>query len=357
MHAGQKDGFSFALLGDLHYDKLQHHNLDWLQAEKPDDLRQVRNYSRLTSEIIPSLFGRTRDAIKERQNAEAPIALVVQVGDLVEGLCGSETLAVLQNSDVLEFLKKSSLRVPFLFAKGNHDITGQGAPEAFKTVFHPFLSTQLGTLGRPGKVDSACFSFERGDTLFCFFDAYDKESLPWLEAALAARTQRHCFLVLHPPVIPYGARSTWHVFSAERDRTKRERLLELLGKHNVFVLSGHIHKHNLTVRTTAGGGRFLQFALSSVISSASPQPRDILDGLDAYSPDQVKIEPGFSPATEQQRREVYLTERKFVRQFQYADLPGYAVVEVSGPKVSVQIFAGTTTTPWRTLDLTRLLSA
>ncbi len=35
--------FSFILLGDLHFDRLAHHDLTWLQRDKPDDLRQVRD--------------------------------------------------------------------------------------------------------------------------------------------------------------------------------------------------------------------------------------------------------------------------------------------------------------------------
>src|ERR1035437_2145490 len=38
--------------------------------------------------------------------------------------------------------------------------------------------------------------------------------------------------------------------AGERDKAQRDRLLELLGKHNAFVLSGHIHKYNLLVRAT-----------------------------------------------------------------------------------------------------------
>ena len=43
-------------------------------------------------------------------------------------------------------------------------------------------------------------------------------------------------------------------------------------------------------------------------------------------------------------------------QFQYADLPGYAVVRVSGPKVSATIYSGMTRRPWRTPALSELLA-
>ena len=349
--------------------------MEWLQRDKPDDLRQVREYSRLTSEVLPALFGRLREQVAAVKHSDSPVSFAVQIGDLVEGLCGNEELATRQNREALEFI--STLGVPFLFSKGNHDVTGPGAPEAFKTVFHPFLSEQSAAVNNalspaasepaarpdspaqplrgPGRLASARYTIQHGQALFCFFDAYDKESLAWLEAALAQRTQRHCFVVVHPPVVPYGARSTWHLFS--NDPVKRERLLGLLGKHNAFVLSGHIHKYNLLVRSTPAGGRFLQLGISSVISKPEPQPRNILSGVDAYTPDQVAVEPGFSPGTEQQRREVYVSERNFVQQFQYADLPGYAVLEVSGAKIIARFYAGVTPQLWRAVDLTELLSA
>src|ERR1041385_1906141 len=34
----QARGFSFLLLGDLHYDKLEHHDLAWLDQTHPNDL-------------------------------------------------------------------------------------------------------------------------------------------------------------------------------------------------------------------------------------------------------------------------------------------------------------------------------
>ena len=44
------------LLGDLHFDRLAHHDMAWLEKDHPGDVRQVQNYSRLTSEVLPELF-------------------------------------------------------------------------------------------------------------------------------------------------------------------------------------------------------------------------------------------------------------------------------------------------------------
>ena len=356
--AAGKEAFSFLLLGDLHFDKLACHDLDVLQKEKPDDVRQVRQYSSLTADILPRLFASVGQTIKDlNQSPDTAVPFTVQVGDIVEGLCGNGEQTRRLDMEALAFVQQAGLGVPFLFTKGNHDITGPEATEAFKTVFCPFLGQQSAGFGGNAKLATARYRVEYGNALFCFFDAYDKESLDWLEATLAQRTARHCFVVIHPPVVPYGARATWHVFSGERQKAQRERLLELLGKNNAFVLSGHIHKYNLLVRTTPQAGRFLQLGISSVISDLVVEPHHLLVGVKSYGPDQVSVEPEFSPATEKQRRAVYPDEAPFVKQFEYADLPGYAVVTVNGPGVTTTIYSGVTRQPWRSLDLAKLLNS
>lgn len=343
--AVEEQGFSFALLGDLHYDKMEHHDLRWLPAHHPGDLSQIKNYSRITAENTPRLFETVKQVV-----ADQHARFVIQVGDLVEGLCGSDELAARQNLESLDFVERAGFGVPFLFTKGNHDVTGDGAVEAFKEVFHPFLGRQART-----KLDGANYTLEHSGALFCFFDAYDKRSLEWLEAVLAARTARHCFVIIHPPVVPYGARATWHLYAT--DEPRRAKLLALLGKHNAIVLGGHIHRYNALCRETPGGGRFVQFALSSVVNAADPEPATELDGVKEYTPDQIRVEPKHSPETAEKRRAVYAAEASSVKAFAYADLPGHALVMVKGDSVSVSMHRGITRDVYRQVNLTELMRA
>lgn len=349
--------FSFVLLGDLHYDKLEHHDLAWLAKTHPNDLSQIKNYSKLTAEIMPALFATLRDTIAELNRTSATrVEFVLQVGDVVEGLCGSEELSVRQNTEALDFIRDARLGVPFVFAKGNHDITGDGAPAAFAKVFHPFLTAQARALTpATEEIRSARYTLRAGNAEFAFFDAYDRESLAWFEAAVAQRSAEHFFAVIHPPVVPYGARATWHLFSGDKDTAKREKLLGLLGRERAFVLGGHIHRFNTLARETPRG-RFAQLAVSSVINTADPRAQTPLSGLADYTGDQIRVEPKFSPETEPTRRAVYDAERPFVKAFDYADLPGYAIVTVDGPGVTARIFPGLSRQPWQTVDLTKLLA-
>jgi hypothetical protein len=348
--------FSFVLLGDLHYDKLEHHDMAWVRQDKPNDVRQIENYSRITREVSPVLFQTVRETIIDLNRSPATkVAFVLQAGDLVEGLCGNEELAVRQNAESLEFVRNANLGAPFLFTKGNHDITGPGAVAAFGSVFHPFLSAQARAVNADSAgVRSGSYVVDCGHAQFVFFDAYEAaKSLEWFEAVAAKRTADHFFVVVHPPVVPYGARSTWHIFAHARESARREKFLALLGDQQALVLGGHIHKFN-TLNRRAGKGRFAQLALSSVLSAPTAKPKDLLSGFDSYTGDQIKVEPTFSPANEAERRSVYDAERPFVHAFEYADLPGYAVVTVDGPNVGVRMYAGATRELWRTVDLTAL---
>jgi hypothetical protein len=349
--------FSFALLGDLHYDKLEHHDMAWLEKNKGGDLSQIRNYSRITAELMPRLFASVKETLVEYGGASAaPAAFVLQVGDIVEGLCGTAELAARQDREALAFVAEQKLGVPFLFTKGNHDVTGDGATEAFAEVFHPFLTQQRGALARDNvTLTTANYTLHHGAADFFFFDAYDKASLDWLEAALTKRSAPHCFVIIHPPVVPYGARATWNIYSSEKLKPQREKLLALLGGQEAFVLGGHIHKYCTLVRK-AGKGRFLQLAVSSVVNSSDTSARDILTGVEAYNGDQVRVEPKFSPETEPQRRAVYAEERPAIQSFEYADLPGHAVVTVNGAQVTAKIYSGISRTIWKELNLTGIRS-
>src|SRR5581483_5941902 len=108
--AGDPPGFSFVFLGDLHYDKLEHHDIAWLAKNHPADRSQIENDTRIMRDIMPHLFATVLATIAEHnQSAAAPIAFVLHAGDVVEGLCGSEELSVRQNAEALAFVRDAKL--------------------------------------------------------------------------------------------------------------------------------------------------------------------------------------------------------------------------------------------------------
>lgn len=54
------DDWSFALLGDTHFDRLEHHDHAWLAREQPGDVAQVTRYSEHTATLLPPLFEAVR---------------------------------------------------------------------------------------------------------------------------------------------------------------------------------------------------------------------------------------------------------------------------------------------------------
>lgn len=342
--------FSFILLGDLHYDSLEHHDLKWLEAHHGGDLSQIQNYSRLTAELMPGMFAAVKQRIAALRDSAALPAFVLQVGDLVQGLCGTAELSARQNREAVEFVTKQELGVPLLFTKGNHDVTGDGAKEAFDEVLLPFMAKEAQQVDAATSNSKANHLVTCGEAQFAFFDAYDKTRLEWLEAVAAKRTARHLFVIIHPPVVPYGARATWHLYAGEKTKAQRDKLLDILGGQEAMVLGGHLHKFSALTRT-AGGKRFSQLAVSSVVSDLNQKLKDELHGIASYNGDQVKLEPNHSPETESQRRQVYADERKDVTAFEYANTAGYAVVTVDGGQVTAAIHAGTQAAAFQTAKL------
>lgn len=339
--------FTLPLLGDLHFDRSNHHDMEWLAREQPNDVHQVEEYTRMTSAVMPNTFAEVKGAIAA---AKQPVPFVLHMGDFVEGVCGSPELAARQCREAIQFQRDTALGVPFVFTKGNHDVTGPGAVDAFNQVLLPFIGGQARQ-----DLKSACYAVKQADSLFLFFDAYRPESLDWFEQALAKRDARHLFVVIHPPVVPFNARANWHIFSKPQQQAKRDRLLGLLGHHQAIVLCGHLHKYNLTVRKTKEG-RFVQVCLSSVIPDPNLQPKDVLEGVDKYTPDLVRLEPKFDAASETARRDLLTAEAPFIERFEYADTAGYGLLTVAGPKVNLAVYNGLGKRKWKELDLTAALA-
>lgn len=341
-------GFNFLLLGDLHFDKLEHHDMDYLHANYPNDIVQIQNYSRITKENLPTLL---KVAKEKARNANADFYL--QLGDFVQGLCGSEELAKKQTDEFISLIADQNLKRPFFVVKGNHDITGDGARENYIKTVLPWQSKEQ-------KLDMphANSTFVHKNARFILYDCYSGEkSLKWLREVIKEHKEDLLFFCVHQPIVSFTARSNWHVFSKENEQPFREELLNILGAHRAIVLCGHMHKTNVLTRSTAHGS-FVQICTGSVIPAPNASIKDHLKGLDAYGPGLLDLEPKFSPSTLMERRNNLEKEKPFVKYFEFADFCGYSTVSVSSKnKVSICIYANVDTKPWKEFDITELLKA
>jgi hypothetical protein len=340
--ASEASEWACPLLGDLHFDRLEHHDFAWLEKEHPGDVRQVQNYSRLTREVMPKLFEVVK---KQIASAGSNVPLVLQLGDLIEGLCGTAELAARQAGEAIDFVRGADWGRPLLFVKGNHDITGPGAAEVYDKLLVPFMEHP--TLDA---VRRAAFTQERGGVLFVFYDAYDPKSLDWFDKLLVERKPEQLVFLIHPPVVPYNARSTWHIYSRPNQAPQRERLLGLLGKYKAIVLCGHLHKYCYLRRRTEQGS-FVQLAISSIATDAEGKARDELNGLDQYNADLVRLEPNHSPETVDLRKALLAAEKPFIEHFEYADTWGHGMLRFEGQRIGAEVYRGLATTPWKRHEL------
>lgn len=334
--------YSFVYLGDIHFDKNSHHDFEWVKANKPNDIRQIEDYVRITENHTPRLLKRIQAAI---ETSSGKIKMVVQAGDLTEGLCGSRELQQTQFRDVKDCIRKYIPGTTFVTVKGNHDITGPGAKEAYNSFMFPWLSEECSK-----QITSASFFFMKGPDLFVFFDAYHDNNLDWLEKTISRNKHRYVFIVMHPPAVPYNARSTWHIFSKDKDKDVRERFLNILGANKVILLTAHLHKYVVLERKTSKG-TFIQISMNSVISSSEISVKDHLRGLGNYTGRLVELEPEFQPDTREQRQKMLEDEKPHITRFEYADFPGYAVINVSNTGINMDIYKGVSDTVWRNVTL------
>jgi len=346
---GKKPGpaYSFVYLGDMHFDKRSHHDFEWVKANKPNDIRQIEDYVRITEKHTPGLLRRIQTVI---ESSDSQIKMIVQGGDLTEGLCGSRELQETQFKDVIECIRNHIPETTFITTKGNHDITGPGAREAFDSVMLPWLSNEC-----KKQIDSASFYFMKGPDLFVFFDAYHNNNLDWLEETLSENKHRHVFVVMHPPAVPYNARSTWHLFSRAKEKDVRERFLNILGANKVILLTAHLHKYVVLARRTSRG-TFVQLSMNSVISSPEILVKNHLEGVKNYGGHLVKLEPEFQPDTKEERQKLLEDEKPYIAFFEYADFPGYAVINVSDTGTNIDIYTGDSKKVWKNVSLVSVLN-
>jgi predicted MPP superfamily phosphohydrolase len=342
--------FNFIMLGDLHFDKLMHHDMDYLKEKYPNDITQIENYSRITRDNLSSLMRVSKEHAQDT-NAE----FILQIGDFVEGLCGSKELATLQTNELINYVDQQDFKLPFIAIKGNHDITGTGAKEVYQEVVLPWQSKQL-----KQPVTSANNVYVHNNTRFILFDSFanPKESLIWLKEVIKEyKKDEVLFFCTHVPVIPYDARANWIIYVKPEQENDREELLTLLAQHKAIVLSGHLHKTSVVVRNTSAGN-IVQVGIGSVIPSLNALIKNHLKGLDAYTADLVNLEPNFTPATLQLRKDILIKEKPFIRHYEYADFCGYSALSVDqNNEVSISIFANADKAPWTKVNLTKLFNA
>jgi hypothetical protein len=337
---------SFIVLGDIHYDLLQDHDMNWLN-QKPDDLRQVTGEYTVYTETNWIDF--TGILKKKAQTVNPPLKAVIQLGDLSEGLAGSEQKADQMASNVMEAIEAINMTVPWIFTKGNHDITGPGAAEAFQKFYVPEIRKQTHNSG----IKNASYSYTIGDVQITCLDPWDKNTdmVSFLENELLTSEAKFKFIAIHEPVIPVTERC-WHAL--RRDPEQREKLLEVIARHKAIVLTAHLHRYSVVRRNTPFGP-IVQVMVNSVVKDRNYlTPSHVII---EYGPSLAENIPDWQPETLEARKTILAEEAKYVSFFKQTDLPGYAIIKTDAKKGTIELeyYAAFGKKPYDSIDLTKLL--
>lgn len=337
---------SFLILGDIHYDLLENHDMEWLN-KKPDDLRQVTTeYTQFTK----NNWGTFSKQLKKRVTTYKPeIKAVLQLGDLSEGLAGNKQKAEQMAQSVMKAVDAVGMPVPWIIAKGNHDITGPGAPEAFIKYYIPMFQKQLNRKD----INSANYAHQIGDNLFVCFDPWDKtvDVLDILEKNLKSSNAKNKFVMLHEPVIPINERC-WHVLRTNPE--KRERLLEIIAKNKAIVLAAHMHLFSIIKRETKYGP-IVQLMCNSVVKDVKRKTTNKV--LTRFGSNLAKDRPNWQPASIKDRIKWLDDEAPFVSYFKQQDLPGYGILTTDAKKGEIffEYYAAMGNKPYERICISDLL--
>lgn len=335
---------SFMVMGDMHYDLVENHDMDWVNANGFYD-QIVNSYAKSTARYFPR-FVKTLKQVSERPDMVA----MVQLGDMSEGLAGSDEKVRKMDRNLFRVIDSIGFRLPFVMTKGNHDVTGPGAREAFREIYAP-------NIRRLAQVDDTTtnghYTKRIGEVFLAVYDCFEPACSPqWLDSVLTASDARYKFVLIHEPVIPINYQCR-HLYRRPKDRAKRDALLKAIASNGAIVLAGHIHQYAVLRRDTEWGP-IVQVSTSSVINNDN---RDTLrDVTTEFNPDMVDLYPNWHGDKIEERREMLAAEAPYIKYYKWADMPGYAVITMRGSDghVIMNYYPNIKTRPCDTVDLTAL---
>lgn len=337
---------SFLILGDTHYDKMESHDFQWLNTNMASNLNSIEIYTANTRTNWDDFMKHLQYVVKSNV---PQVKALIQLGDISQGLAGDSKADQMAKS-VMDAVDKSNLGIPWIIAKGNHDITsGAPAKNAFNNNYIPMFRKQTGN----NSINSANYSYKVGNVEFFVCDYYERSTLDpitWLDDAAKASTATYKFAIFHEPVIPVTERC-WHMYST--DDTNRQRLLQVMASNKLIALVGHLHRYSVVRRTTEWGP-IIQIMSSSVIKDRnifSPSKM-----ITEYGPSIATNVPSYLPATLEARKAMLAAEQPFVTFYKQCSLEGFGLLNIdeSTSKIELKYYGGFSCEPYDVIDISAL---
>ena len=343
------ENYDVVILGDTHFDAEPAEKYHSHYEEKVEWLNRVQRaeFARngeMWRERCPRLLKRAA------ANIDSMTAFTLQMGDLIQGDCGSAEVHRQMLDDVMNRFKNELGGLPFVTVVGNHDIRGKDAQGDYGTrAYAEYMPKRMSAELRKN-ISKTTFSFRRGRDVWIVIDFNHPDDEEIFKLFRESEDARYTFVVVHGPVFPYdGGNCRWYLHGWDKDPTARLKLRELFARRKVIVLDGHTHRIEL-MDWYGFGGRITQFTMNSVWTPTTPQPPKF-DSIDAstYGLNRLKknLDNGTAPKPE---KELFGEIRPGIRRYLHADGAGSFKLHISDRGVSVDFFAGdseTVTNTWK----------
>ncbi len=328
-----QEKYQVVLLGDLHYDSADlRTNVDKL---KPRHYREMHRNMAAWEKNIPAVLKAAADYANNND-----VLFTVQCGDITQGDEGKYQFAATSFERVLNLVNKDQTK-PVYIVRGNHDVRGAGKEKACSDVLFSYMKKQ-DVLFPEDATDQTCYKIV-GKDLFIFFDGM-KDSLKSVETALQAKPDaRHVFLVTHIPVMPcqFSPSSIGWICGKYSNVQNGNKIRALLAKHNVIVLTAHIH------RTTyfdwkLPEGSIKQFSSFSIVADPAAKPEKVVFTGDEYF--KYFAENFYPKQKEKDRKSLHNFLQRYMGKLNscinFKKVTGFNVLRIDGDKVFVDMYCG-----------------
>lgn len=340
VNAEDKNSYNILVLGDLHYDARD------LRVKDPGENKEFKRNITAWQKYIPGML----QAASEIANKEC--AFSIQCGDITQGDEGSYEFSAASFHRILALMEKQ-LQIPFYPVRGNHDVRGTGKRQASDDILPAYLKKQKAIF--PSQNNSqTCYKIY-GRDLFIFFDS-EADSLSAVREILKKHPEmRHIFLVTHQPIVPCitSLNSYWITYC--KNQGKRTALRKLLAKHNVIVLTAHTHV-TACFKWQFPEGTITQFTSFSIAGSRN-SIKEVLSGTEKEFFEEIDQQLNTKLPPHLIKKQGHL--RKIIPEYRdakiqysfYRQTSGFNILRINGNEVYMDIHAGTSTAPNKTVRL------
>lgn len=333
---GKRDkSYSLIILGDTHFDADPpsiYHSL----YNEPNEGRNKAHRSEFTrngemwKDRCPRLLRRASQLIQDDTR------MVLQMGDLIQGDCGSGEVHRKMLADALDRMKSETQGLPFVTVVGNHDIRGVDARSTYDQYMPARMSEELNkTITKP------TFGFNIGEDAFIVIDFNSPDDAEIERLLDETKGARHTFIMTHGPVFPADITSCRWIFhggASEAETEARRHFRQAFARRNAIVLCGHIHQTDF-LDWYGDSGRITQMTMSSVWTSEKQKQYSVRsEGAADYG--MLRERRRLNGEDLKDERALFDEYRPGIRQHINSSSQGCYKLNVNGKHVTIDFYGG-----------------